>query len=186
MLFRLRFSVRTMLVAVGLLTLATGRFVNSAERQREAGEHVLMRGGSVGYSFNRLPDARRPPAWVMRPPVRDHVYAARHLEFCSFRDESNPDDDPGYDFAVLRDLPSLTELRFTGNRFDDETLRGLRVPNGLQTIFFVDTRVTRAAVERLAASMHGCRVYAFPIGPHAEVYDSASDRPGDASLASSE
>src|SRR5262249_2001048 len=82
----LRYSLRTLLVAVTILCVWLGLKVNSARRQREAVATLTRSGADVSFDYqtanNATPDASPPgPAWLRNLIGDDYFTTANFVSF---------------------------------------------------------------------------------------------------------
>jgi hypothetical protein len=143
----LRYSLRTLLVAMTMLCVVLGLWVNGAERQRRAVAAIQAAGGYVFYDYER-PDAapivgQLPgPDWLCERLGVDY-FADVTYAYLSRRatDET---------VAHLRSLTSLEELLLYGTPVSDVGLAHLSGLSRLEHLSLFGTQVTDVGVANLS------------------------------------
>ena len=121
----LRYSLRTMLVVVLVLSVWLGWMANLARRQRNAVKRATELGASMAFAFQldeRDRWIRDPQPWApdwLRSAVGEDYF--RRIAIVNFDEGSDPTDG---DLALLENFPDLRQLTLTDRRkITDEGLR---------------------------------------------------------------
>jgi hypothetical protein len=141
---RFRFSLRTLLMVVVLLSVPMGWFalkMRQAERQRQAVEAIQKAGGYVAYDYEFYGSGPPGPAWLRRLLCED-FFANVVLVHFSMRFGD------GY-MVHLKGLTGLEWLELTGTQVTDGGLEHLRGLTKLDSLELSDTQITDAGLEHL-------------------------------------
>ena len=150
---RFRFSLRTLLIVVVLLSLPLGWFalkMREAARQRKAMEAIREAGGDVFYDYQLTGDLffeenaePHAPAWL-RKLGGDGIFADIVCVHFSYREDVGD--------VVWEDLKGLTKLEsltLSGTQVSDAGLRNLKGLTRLEYLGLANTHVTDAGLENL-------------------------------------
>jgi Leucine-rich repeat (LRR) protein len=134
----LRFSLRSLLVAVTLLAMALGWFIYWREgkrREAAAGDWVLNHGGTIAEFHSG--EATNPPWWVRCLAETLPDRCLRTVTYVDFlKDPSDAD------LAVLRDLPNLKQLNLNNAaRVTPARLAPLAKMRNLEVLYLMKTPV---------------------------------------------
>ena len=146
--FRLRFSVRTLLVAtsvLGALLGLVGNEINRLRLHRQAEIRVRELGGRCGSVTNGFYEPSWGPWWC--PVINDDAYA--DYQFVWFNSTSNAglrDDD----LAVLKDFPRLKVLELSAPLITDKAIDHIRGIKSLRELTLYQTQVTDRGLKRLS------------------------------------
>ncbi len=137
-----KFSLRSLIVGVGVVAIWLGWWVNSATRQQQAVRAILARGGSIAYDYQydaaitrRLPKGEPSrPVWLQRLLGDDYfhnvVMAGLDIDE-TFHDVGAKD----ADLLQLKGLPHLKLLYLCGGRITDDGLEHLQNLTELRRLF---------------------------------------------------
>jgi hypothetical protein len=123
----LRFTLRTLLIAVTMLALSLGWRVNRANRQREVVRLIQNSGGSVKYDFEYEPggatpnDASWAPRWALDLAGVDFVHHVVYVEL----GQRPPKGAPRQARDAIAGLPKLSRIRclmLYGEKANDRSL----------------------------------------------------------------
>lgn len=182
---RLQFRLRTLLIAVLVLSLPLSWFavrMERARRQREAVEAIELLGGFVLYDWQLTP----PPTGMTVQQAKPYPLWTRRLIGDDFFDEvlvvslAPSDEVPPPDLNNLRvpDPPSSEEHRRVGDsdlnvlavlkhvqllilshtHVSDEGLKCLHAMANLEVVFLEDTHVTPEGVKKLQEVLPNCKI----------------------------
>lgn len=112
--FRLRYTLKAMLVAVGVCGAVVGVAARDAARQRHAVETIRNAGGIVVYDFERLGAEAPSPAWLARIVGVDYLAEPNLVIFFD-----GAEDD---DLAMIREWTSLEYLELDSTKLTDDGL----------------------------------------------------------------
>ena len=165
---RFRFSLRTLLIVVVLLSVALGWFalkMREAERQRQAVEAISEAHGWFYYDYELDESGRlmqgqeRPaPAWL-RKLVGDDFFADVVRVSLPYRRR--------VDDVFLKRLMALTglrSLRLSGTQVTDEGLKHLEGLTKLEHLELDGTEVTDEGIEELRKALPNCDIRREPTG----------------------
>ena len=145
-----RFSLRTLLILVTLLSIALGWFVHRGERQRRAVAALKAVGGEVYYATD-LTGAEKSfglGRWLPRDYF-DEVYLVSL---------SGRNDVTDANLAHVRDLTRLEWLDATHTEVTDAGLANLQGLTRLRTLELTRTKVTPSGIVRLKRVLPNCRI----------------------------
>ena len=159
----LRFRLRTLLLAMLVLSVGMGIYVRRAKMQQESVAAVQRLGGWAYYDYEIRDDNYDPqgeswvPAWLRRKLGDDYFHAVVQVNMV-YKDESsgqlhnlNVSDEV---LSHLEGLPRLEFLLLHGKQASDEGLAHVGRVSNLRKLFILSgTSVTDAGVAHLA----GCR-----------------------------
>jgi len=145
-----RFSLRTLLIVVVLLSLPLGWFVRQAQRQRKAVEAIRKAGGLVWYDYELDEDGfstgtEEPPtpAWL-RELIGDDFF----LDVVGV----GVAEDTGVGDVVLEHVKGLTKLEYLvlgGSPITDDGLENAKGLTRLDGLVLLGTQVTDDGLEHL-------------------------------------
>jgi Leucine-rich repeat (LRR) protein len=147
----LRFSLRTLLVFVLVLSVPLGWFawrLDKARRQREVVEAILKAGGSVVYDYQLDKDGRpnggepMTPAWL-RKSLGDDFF--REVMWVNFH--LTQVTDAGLEY--IKGLNNLEELDLGNTQVTDAGLEHFKGLNSLEGLWLDNTQVTDAGLKHL-------------------------------------
>jgi hypothetical protein len=119
-----RFSLRSLLIVVTLLSVWLAWRVDRAHRQRDAVRAIRDYGGIVSYDYQiaaKSVDARpSEPAWLIELVGVDFFHRVDAVSFAGDPYDPRGKFDAGV-FARLADLPYVTHVALRGNQACDET-----------------------------------------------------------------
>jgi len=150
-----RFRLRTMLVAIAMISLWLSTTANRANKQRRAVEKIKAAGGVVGYdyevdgNFNRREDDPSPPGpdWLRNLIGVDYFATVIYVEFNTADDQS---------LAVVKDLPNLRALELTDDvKLTDAGLECVRDLPQLEALYIDGCeKLTDACLRHLRSLKH--------------------------------
>lgn len=121
-----RFSIRTLLLAMLLLGLLCSWFVSQtrrAMRQQAAVNRVRQLGGNVTYEYQSDPARRGQPPPTPSPALQRFTGLVVLSDVVKVTWQATHANDA--DAAALADLPQLRDLRLNTSRFSDQATRSL-------------------------------------------------------------
>jgi hypothetical protein len=138
----LRFSLRSLLIAVAVLAVPLGLEVNRARNQRAVlAELEQIEGSGFNYS-SRLPEYLaflsqwRHPDWL-----KDFLYDVSEVGGVSSDDT----------MLIVAKLPNVNELSFEGIKFTDLGMERLGAMSSLRRLRLDNVQITDAGLQRLTA-----------------------------------
>lgn len=144
-----QFGLRTLLIAILVLSLPLSWFavkLERARRQREAARTVLALEGSVDYEWTFL----IPSSW--REMLGDDFFDKVN----SVSLKGTPAEDA--DLECLRHLGHFWGLDLRGTQITDEGLKHLAGLANLRALTLTDTHVTPEGVEEFRKTLPNCRI----------------------------
>jgi len=180
---RFRFSLRTMLAVVVLLSLPLGWFalkMREAERQRRAVEAIRKAGGLVVYDYEmeRLESRLQPdppgPEWLRKLVGEDLFWSVVFVHPSStFADDDMPHlteltkletlhlsltqvTDAG--LKHLQALRNVTFVDLRSTQVTDAGLENLTGMTNLGTLYLSDTHVTQEGIKELGKALPNCQI----------------------------
>lgn len=164
----MRFRLRTILIAVAILSLALGWAAHAfrqAHRQKQAVNFLQTRGAEIYYDyeiafFERNRHLKAPNGWTyarLRRVAKDSDNSILTRIFGKDLTRSvtkvyvgGMDD---ADCSHLCDLPRLRVLELSGGDITDAATEHLRQLDDLRELYLVDTNVTQTALDDLATKL---------------------------------
>ncbi|HVW35760.1 MAG TPA: hypothetical protein VHB99_00595 [Pirellulales bacterium] len=170
MLRRFRFSLRSLMVVVTLLSIWTGYYLDSVRRQRQAVQSIGRLNGSITYDYELLEENGIEEAkwkrWVRSKLGDEYVARVDQIWFCGrdvggggyrcfFWPKSDICDD---DLEMFRDLPAITELGLPDTRITNGGVRHLKRLTKLRFLSLTGTGITPEGVRDLRQALPNCRI----------------------------
>ncbi len=163
---RFQFSLRTLLLAVLLLSLPLSWLatrMERARRQKEAVKAIQELGGSVIYNGNRLPGGIFPhgaprvqtpwPSWLERVLGEDFFWDAERVYWYGSHPKVTDQR-----LVYLKDLKNVREVCLQGTQVTDAGLEYLKTFRGLEHLDLRGTQVTTEGVKKLREALPECYI----------------------------
>lgn len=170
MLRQFRFSLRSLMVVVTLLSIWMGLYLDSVRRQRQAVQSITRLHGHISYDYDLLEEngieEPRWKRWMRSKLGAEYVAQVNQVWFCGREigdvgfscfcwPKSEICDD---ELEMLRDLPALTELGLPDTRITNGGVRQLKRLTRLQFLDLTGTRLTPEGVRELRQALPNCRI----------------------------
>ena len=140
----LRYSLRSMLLVVLVLSVWLGYKANQAAKQRRAVRTIYELGGQVGYDF-AYTEYRQPPgpAWIHKLLGIDWFNAVVDVDVIDFTVDDHQL------AALIGDLPDIKHMDLTDTTVNGEGLEHVASLRQLETLSLGDTHITDANLRHL-------------------------------------
>jgi hypothetical protein len=168
MLRRFRFSLRSLMVVVTLLSIWMGYYLDSVRRQRQAVQSIRRLHGRITYDDFLEENGIEPRwrRWVRSKLGSEYVeqvdqvfFTGREIEPIGMGHYGWPKSDIcDDDLEMFRDLPAITELGLPDTRITDGGVRHLKRLTKLRFLNLTGTGLTPEGVRDLRQALPNCRI----------------------------